>query len=194
VINIREYEAKDERSWLECRVLSFLDSAYYDDVFQHKQSYSNPVIDLVAECDDKIVGFIEVEYEMKDGSICYRGPYPAAMIWNIGVLPDYRRHGLATQLLSEAKRIALEKGINRFEAFTRDDQWVHEWYKRNGFEKVMSYLHVYLNHNELTNYQLKRTLGMTPVRMLAHYTGDEMEVVKKKHERVHECVLFELMF
>ena len=59
MFNIREYKPEDERSWLECRVLSFLDSAYYDDVIQHKESYSNPVIDLVAECDDKIVGFIE---------------------------------------------------------------------------------------------------------------------------------------
>ena len=108
MFTIRKYKIEDERSWLECRVLSFLDSAYYYDVVQKKPTYSNPVIDLVAECDGKIVGFIEVEYEMGKGSTCYNDSYPAAMVWNLGVLPDYRRNGIAAKLLDESKKIALE--------------------------------------------------------------------------------------
>lgn len=191
---IREYKPDDERGWLECRVLSFLDSAYYDDVVRQKPSYLNPTIDLVAESDKKIVGFIEVECDLADGTTCYQGPYPAGMIWNIGVLPEHRRDGIATKLLDEAKRMALEKGVNRFEAFTRDDQFVHRWYEKNGFHKVMSYLHVYLNYDELQEFGLRSKIGLSPHKMFAHYLDDDIEAVRHKYERVHDCVLFELRF
>lgn len=33
---IREYTSADETSWLHCRVLAFLDTAFYDDVVPAK--------------------------------------------------------------------------------------------------------------------------------------------------------------
>lgn len=33
----REYRHDDERGWLRCRVLSFLDTAYFDSVLQTKE-------------------------------------------------------------------------------------------------------------------------------------------------------------
>lgn len=31
---IREYKKEDEKGWVRCRVLSFLDSAYYDNILE----------------------------------------------------------------------------------------------------------------------------------------------------------------
>ena len=46
---IRKYEDKDELGWVRCRVLSFLDSAYFDNVLQKKEHYNNPSLELVAD-------------------------------------------------------------------------------------------------------------------------------------------------
>jgi hypothetical protein len=53
---IRPYRESDERSWVVCRVLSFLDSAFFDDVRQANEHYEHPAIELVAERAGKIVG------------------------------------------------------------------------------------------------------------------------------------------
>jgi hypothetical protein len=41
---IREYHAHDEKGWLRCRMLSFLDTAYFDNVLREKESYDNSAI------------------------------------------------------------------------------------------------------------------------------------------------------
>ena len=60
---VRSYRESDERDWVVCRVLSFLDSAFFDDVRTAKETYPNPAIELVAERDGEIVGLIDVECE-----------------------------------------------------------------------------------------------------------------------------------
>lgn len=67
---IRKYEDKDELGWVRCRVLSFLDSAYFDNVLQKKEHYNNPSLELVAEINDKIVGLLDIEYQKDKGTVC----------------------------------------------------------------------------------------------------------------------------
>lgn len=45
---IREYGPEDELGWVRCRVLSFLNTAYFDNVLKEKEKYINPAIELVA--------------------------------------------------------------------------------------------------------------------------------------------------
>lgn len=62
---IRDYEDADELQWLRCRVVSFLDSSYYNDVLTRHEKYENDFISLVAEEKGEIIGLIEVEIEKK---------------------------------------------------------------------------------------------------------------------------------
>ena len=55
---------------------------------------------------------------------------------------------IGNQLLNEAEKLAKELNLNRLEAWTRDDLWVHGWYENNGFVNVNSYLHVYSDHTD----------------------------------------------
>lgn len=194
MISIRPYSPEDERAWLKCRVLSFLDTAYFDDVQSRKAVFENPVIDLVAVDDASVVGLIEIECETVSGTVCSRRPGLGGMIWSILVHPDYRSQGIATRLLGLAKKRAAEQGIVRFEAYTRDDPWVLRWYQKNGWQHVMSYLHVYMDHEELQNEVQCRTLGLKPIKMFAHYTGSESSTIRKRFRRVHDCNLLELRF
>ncbi|WP_322902791.1 GNAT family N-acetyltransferase [Paenibacillus sp. SGZ-1009] len=189
---IREYRPEDEQGWVRCRVLSFLNTAYFDHVLQEKEKYIHPAIELVAIEDGKVVGLIDIEYELKERTVCSRGTGLGGMIWHIAIHPDYQRQGIATKLLNKAIEIAKPKGLNRFEAWTRDDKWVNEWYNNTGFLKVDAYLHVFMDGGEEVKGAIKSEIAnLHPVQAFAHYVGEDEEEIKNKFARVHECSCFE---
>lgn len=191
-MNIREYKATDNLQWVRCRVLSFLDSAYFDNVLREKEHYENSSIELVAEIDDKIVGLIDIEYETEKGTVCYNSNELGGVLWHLAVLPEYRKFGVATSLLKEAINKLKDTGIKKLEAWTRDDKWVNDWYIHRGFILKYSYLHVYAEGaecNKLTESKLNK-LGICSC--FAHYVGEDKEAIKKKFKIVHECNLYEL--
>jgi GNAT superfamily N-acetyltransferase len=188
---IRPYADADERGWLECRVLSFLDSAYFDAVEREKQHYDNPGIELVAEMQGRIVGLIDVECEREPGTVCWDRPGLGGMIWHLAVLPEFRRRGVASRLLETAEQAVRREHVERLEAWTRDDDWVQRWYESRGFEQIYSYLHVYVHGRSELEGVVSSELDLRPVKLFAHYTGEAKEKIRSRFERVHDCVLYE---
>jgi ribosomal protein S18 acetylase RimI-like enzyme len=192
--DVRPYRDADEHGWVRCRALSFLGSAYFDDVLPQKAMYDGPAIELVAHVGTEIVGLIDVELERDPGTVCEEREGLGGMIWNVATHPDHQRQGVAAALLNEAERLARPEGIARFEAWTRDDADVRAWYRAHGFELVKSYLHVYVELDEGLRDLFPIAEGLRPVKLFAHFVGDEREDVKRRFRRVHECVLFERRF
>jgi GNAT superfamily N-acetyltransferase len=192
---IRPYRTEDERGWVVCRVLSFLDSAFFDDVRQAKEHYERPSIELVAERNGEIVGLIDVECEEEPGSVCEERPGLGAMIWHLAVHPEHQRNGVATQLLREAELLAKARGVERFEAWTRDDPGTRAWYESTGFELIYSYLHVYVELDEGLRALFPITADhLRPVKVFAHYLGEDRDAIRQRFSRVHDDVLYELRF
>jgi GNAT superfamily N-acetyltransferase len=188
---IREYKITDEIGWVRCRTLSFLNTAYFDNVLNKKESYENPAIELVAELDGKIVGLIDIECEKEEKTVCSRGEGLGGMIWHIAVHPDYYRQGIGEKLLQEAEKRAISLGLNRFEAWTRDDRWVQNWYEKMLFNKVDSYYHIYFEGNEMKNRIQSTIPKLYLVNSFTHYVGEEIEQFKTSNQRIHECVCYE---
>lgn len=191
---IREYKDTDEISWVRCRTLSFLNTAYFDNVLNKKEKYENPAIELVAELNGQIIGLIDVEYEKEEKTVCSRGQGLGGMIWHVAVHPDYYRQGIGKQLLQEAEKRATNLGLNRFEAWTRDDCWVRNWYEKVQFKKVYSYYHIYLEGNEMKNRIQSTIPNLHLVNTFAHYVGEDIEQFKSDNERIYECVCYEKYF
>jgi ribosomal protein S18 acetylase RimI-like enzyme len=192
---VRPYRAADETGWVRCRVLSFLDSAFFDDVRREKEHYEHRAIELVAERAGEIVGLIDVEREDEPGTVCSERPGLGGMIWHIAVHPDHQRQGIATALLHEARHLAEEQNLQRFEAWTRDDGQANAWYASMGFELVDSYLHVYVELDEGLRDMFPITDdGLRPVKIFAHYVGEQPGEIRRRFSRVHDDVLYELRF
>ncbi|MDO3412206.1 GNAT family N-acetyltransferase [Saccharibacillus sp. CPCC 101409] len=190
---IRPYEETDEQSWLRCRVLAFLDTAYYDNVLREKERYEHPAIELVAAEGEKIVGLLDIELDTEPGSVCSNGEKTGGMIWHLAVHPDYRRQGIARMLLNEAVQRAKALGAEYLEAWTRDDEWVREWYASAGFQPVDSYFQVHIDGGEeLKDIVESRVPLLRPVSLFAHYTGSDKAYILSKFTRVHETVRYDL--
>ena len=192
---VRPYRDEDERGWLVCRVLSFLDSAFFDDVRQTKEHYEHHAIELVADRGGEIIGLIDVECEELSGTVCEERPGIGGMIWHLAVHPEHRRRGVATKLLREAERLTKARGVARFEAWTRDDPGTRAWYESMGFELVYSYLHVYVELDEGLRELFPITSDhLRPVKVFAHYVGDDRDGMRTRFSRVHDDALYELRF
>jgi ribosomal protein S18 acetylase RimI-like enzyme len=189
-VEIRSYTDADEQGWLRCRVLGFLDSAFYDDVRREKEHYEGPAVELVALVDGQVVGLLDLELEPAPG-VLYDTRARGGVIWHVAVHPDYRRRGIATALLDRALELARRQGLELVQAWTRDDEWVHAWYEACGFQRRYSYLHVYMQPNEARDEVTLKTEGLRPVLAFAHYTGDEQDEIRGRFTRVHDDVLFE---
>ena len=187
---LRPYDDADEQGWLRCRVLGFLDSAFYDDVRQQKEHYAGPAIELVAVVDTQVVGLLDLELDPAAG-VLWDTDRRGGVIWHVAVHPDYRRRGIASVLVERALAGAREAGLEIVQAWTRDDPWVHEWYESCGFSQRHSYLHVYIQPDEARDEVTLRSEGLKPVLAFAHYTGNDPDAVRRRFRRVHDDILFE---
>lgn len=133
-LRIRRFTAAHEPSWLRCRVLAFLDSAYYDDVRRVRPRGND--LELVAVIGQEVVGILDIEYA---GEL--------ATIDTIAVHPDHRRRGIADALMDEALAL-LPAEVTTLDAWTREDAAANAWYLARGMTASEHYLHVYWNHDD----------------------------------------------
>jgi N-acetylglutamate synthase-like GNAT family acetyltransferase len=181
---IREYTPADEPSWLRCRALSFLSTAYYDDVARTKPEIQAPGFELIAvDQHDTVIGIMDITI---DGEL--------ATIDTVAVHPDHQHRGIGRSLLAHAiaRNRALE--VATLDAWTRDDADTLRWYQAMGFAESDHYLHVYANYytvpEEPDRAIANRRPGLRPVMMFLHAQLAEEEQLRREFSRVHVCRRF----
>ncbi len=130
-MKIREYENADEQGWLRCRVVAFLDCSYFNDVKTKKEHYVHPSICLVAEESETIIGLIDAEID-SDDLTCAKNER-GAIVWNLAVLPEYRRCGVAEALWEQTRARLIGQGVHYCELWTQEDEAANRFYLSAGF-------------------------------------------------------------
>jgi ribosomal protein S18 acetylase RimI-like enzyme len=178
-MRIRHYLPTDERSWLRCRLLSFAETCYYDDVFVTRPTGDDLAVALVAVPDepdgDEVLALIDVTV---DGA--------AATIDSIAVHPDAQRAGLATALLDQALA-ALPHGVRTIDAWTREDVAANSWYRTRGFAENYRYLHVYKGYDESADGFGTPEGLRGPVTAFLHADIDLEAQLRDRYRRVYVC-------
>ena len=114
-------------------------------MLREKQKYAGRAIELVATIEGRIVGFLDIGLEASPGEICYRKVEGNGMIWDTGVLPEFRRMGIATKLLDEGVRLGKFLGVKRLEAWSIEPAaW--NFFENYGFQKFFEYYHVLIDN------------------------------------------------
>jgi GNAT superfamily N-acetyltransferase len=183
---LREYTPGDESSWLRCRVLSFLGTAYYDDVDRAKPSIPAPGLQLVAvDTAGTVVGIMDTAV---DASL--------ATIDTVAVHPDHQRRGLAAALLRRTRAVVRERGASTLDAWTRDDPDTLSWYRAMGFTESDHYLHVYAHRYTAPGEPDRAILTPRPgLRLMAaflHAKLEDEERMRAEFSRVHVCRRFSM--
>lgn len=181
---IRRYLPTDESEWLRCRVLAFLDTAYFDDVQTTKPSVPSPGLELVAaDSSGEIRGILDIAIEGE-----------SATIDTIAVHPDYQSRGIGHALLQEAIHRLLALNVATLDAWTRDDLSTLRWYRSNGFSETDHYLHVYADYYTDTAEPDRaigeRRPGLRPIKAFLHAKLDEEATFRTQFTRVHVCRRF----
>lgn len=182
--DIRPYLPEDEQGWLRCRLLSFLGTAYFDDVKTRKPSVPPPGLELVAAGPGgEIHGVLDIEVEDE-----------AATIETIAVHPDHQSLGIGRALLDEAVRRLAVLRVTTLDAWTRDDPATLRWYRANGFAESEHYLHVYADYYtdaaEPDRAIGERRPGLRPIKAFLHGRMEEEAVMREQFARVHVCRRF----
>lgn len=181
---IREYTPADEPSWLRCRVLSFLSTAYYDDVARTKPEIPTPGFELIAvDQHGTVIGIMDITI---DGDL--------ATIDTVAVHPDHQHRGIGRSLLTHAIARIRVLQVATLDAWTRDDVDTLRWYQAMGFTESDHYLHVYANHytapEEPDRAVASRRPGLRPIMMFLHAKLAEEEQMRREFSRVHVCRRF----
>ena len=80
---IIKYTNEYHDEWVKCRLLSFLDTSYFNDVQRKKED--SPMLSLIAVVNEEVIGFIDVEYENEAGDVCYLKGNQGGVVWHLGV-------------------------------------------------------------------------------------------------------------
>jgi ribosomal protein S18 acetylase RimI-like enzyme len=181
---IREYTPADESSWLRCRVLSFLGTAYYDDVARAKPTIPAPGFELIAvDGHNTVVGAMDVTIAGEP-----------ATIDTAAVHPDHQRRGIGRRLLAEANARTRALSATTLDAWTRDDPDTLHRYRAMGFTESGHDLHVYANF--YTNREEpgraigSPRAGLRPLMLFLHAKLHEEQQLRNEFARVHVCRCF----
>lgn len=175
MFSVRPYLPSDEPAWLRCRVLAFLNTNYYDDVWQTRPLEDDLAIALVAVDGEQLVGLIDITI---DGA--------AATIDTIAVHPDAQRSGIGTALLAAARE-QLPAGITTLDAWTREDAAANAWYQSRGFTENQRYLQVYKGWDDPSEGFTSPEGMSAPVIAFLHAPIEREAEFRARFRRVYIC-------
>jgi len=191
-IVIREYRVEDEREWVKCHALVYLDSNERR-LLRNKPKYTGKTIELIALVRGKIVGFTDIELEEVPGSICYKKFDGNGMLWDIGVLPEFRRRGIGTKLLDEGIERGKQLGMKRLEAWSIEpNAW--KFYEKYGFKKFFEYHHVLISGRGKLKVFDKDGLHITEIYAHVMPETDLKAIIEKyQPKEIFPCRGYELL-
>jgi len=190
-LKIRSYRKQDEKEWVNCHMLVDLE-ATAGQLLKEKPKYDGKSVELVAIIEDRIVGFLDIEMENAEHRVCYKRTKGNGMLWDVGVLKEFRRRRVGSKLLKEGIRRAKKHGLQRLEAWTVEEE-AKAFYEKLGFGRFYDYHHVRCEKREKLKEFDRDSLHV--ISLYAHVMPEaDLDEVIKKYEpkQVLTCSGYEI--
>ncbi|MEW6523030.1 MAG: GNAT family N-acetyltransferase [Bacillota bacterium] len=117
---LRPYQHSDESAWLNTWGQVAVTSTAWVVLHHQKPRYRLPSLELVAELNGELVGFLDVEVESKPGTLGYAKDSCCGFVWEYGVRPDCQRRGIGRALVEAARAWLDSRGIRRMEFWSQE--------------------------------------------------------------------------
>lgn len=133
---IQNYTAEFEESWLRCRALSYMRSAFTDEITATRDNISaDKGISLVAVSDGMVVGLADAVYldngEANPSSYGFAAGTRMTTLDAVATHPDYQHQGIARALINEMVRRLHTRG-GELLIYTLDDEPANALYRSLG--------------------------------------------------------------
>ncbi len=142
-LSLRPYAEADEADWLSTWGQVAVSSDAWVVLHHQKPRYSRPALELVAELNGEIVGFMDVEIEQTPGELGLGTDSCCGFVWELGVRKDCQGQGIAKRMIESAKSWLRERGINRMEFWSMDEH-ARSFYERQGMRELGRHWHFHL--------------------------------------------------
>jgi ribosomal protein S18 acetylase RimI-like enzyme len=196
----RNFQQSDTEMWIRTHGIVSGFSQSWIFITNRKPKYKNEAIELVAEREDSIVGFIDVEIEPLPGALCLKADTRGGFVWEIGVLPEMQKKGVGKKLVKEAADRLAQRGIHRMEFFSRDPEaW--KFYEKLQMEKISTHYQIFIKPTSDISHKLLKKGILNVDYIYATCWEDDLEEVSKNFEIMkmppyepHLCLGFEYRF
>jgi len=180
-LKIRQYDPSDEEEWIKCHFLCYYDSIYFDELIKLKPRYEGLAIQLVASVDMKITGILDIEIEQESGEFSSEKTR-CGIISVIGVIPQFRRRGIGTNLLLKAQDILIKKyNVHRFEIWIREDLSTLAWLEKNDFHEIHHFYQILLSRDFFEKFRINIPFEVNPVTLIGNVGDDSFKQLSQEH-------------
>lgn len=131
VLRAMVYSDLDEIVEIDRIIIGIERSGYWERIIA-RSAKDSPVSSIVAEIDNKLVGFIIGDASGWE----YGAPQNIGLIETIGVHPDHQRRGIAKILFTEMVNNLKKVGVDKIYTFVSWQDWnLLRFYHNMGFQK-----------------------------------------------------------
>ena len=195
-ISILNYTSEYESLWVECLKEAFYASLYSDTMIKVKPRYENPVLELVAFDQTNLIGFLDVEIVPKTEQYCNdegEDEVICGQISLIGVHPDYRRNGIARNLLKTAiKQLINDFKVERLEIVFRKDSSITGWIESVSFQECAHFYEITLTDDFFEKYGIELPFGINPSLFTGFVDEEGYRLLSNQHgpEKKYQILIY----
>ena len=172
-IELKEYSEQYERKWIRCYFQAYSCSIYLNVMEETKPRYETPSIQLIAEKNQNIVGILDIAMEEIPGQLGLDLEQKSGIITILGVLPQFRRKGIALKLLERAEFILnnIHK-VYRCEVWSREDLILDNFWSKLKYLCIDHYYEVYYSNDFFERLNIDFPFEITPQTFIASVNND----------------------
>ncbi len=175
---LRPYREDDAAEWINTWAQTAVTSDAWVALHHAKPRYKRPALELVAELNGEIVGFMDVEIESEPEELGHGKHTCCGFVWEFGVRPDCQGLGIARDMLEHAKGWLTERSIRRMEFWSMDER-ARSFYQHVGMQELERHWQFYMGLPKHLVQEMHSKDGVSPAFIYGTCAMEKLEEIEQ---------------